>query len=554
MRSHWAHFLAVFLFLGIAGHVETASTVADKDILLDLVARCSSRSPGDSTATATTGAATTSAAATVASPSAAASDSFPALALNWTSDRDLCTEWRGIACDPTRKHVMRISLPPTGGAPVPPIVCDAAKLAGLLWEDLTYLSFLRLQSQGFHGSLPAQVLRPPNLQYVSFRENNLTGLPSSRGLNHSLTRMTSVDFSENPGVGLAGGGVPHSLVGLSLQHLSLSGNFLVGTLPGDLFAAGLVSVDLSGNSLTGTIPESLWQESLRAVDLGGGNSLSGPIAAAAGLIGDGAAYVDIRLGSNALSGTIPTTFASLSKLDVLDLSNNALTGHVPEVGNIEAAVSVDLSGNDFDCPLPSPASVYRDNASASCTCREGLYGNDVSCRFCPVGTANGVFGSAAGGWVSSCDACPEGQVAPSIGSTACADDTPSTTTSTTTTTTHPADGAVEHYNWGIFAGGVWLVVILILSAASAGQEFGAGQRPEWGAAAARAMTTTDDDSPRRWLKGQAPPPSGATVVPLQSTDLTFGKLLSVEQQRGRGEDEHQDAQGQQRQQGQQELQ
>ncbi len=290
--------------------------------------------------------------------------------------------------------------------------------------------------------------------------------------------MTALDFSGNRLAGPVAGLL--LLQGLSnLQHLSLAGNALSGTLPAALFSPALVSVDLRGNALTGRIPAALWQPAaLRDVDLGA-NQLSGTIAAAAGLLlgSAGGAFVDLRLDGNRLTGTVPASLSSLSTLEVLDLSLNALTGHLPEIGNAAGARMLGLAGNDFDCPLPQPAALYRVNASATCTCRAGLYGNEVSCRFCPVGTANGEDGTAAGGWVTECAACGPGLEARSIGSTACAvpDDAPPTTT----TTTHAADDAVEHYDWGIFAGGVWLLVILVASATAFGQEFGGGHHPQW---------------------------------------------------------------------------
>ncbi len=286
--------------------------------------------------------------------------------------------------------------------------------------------------------------------------------------------MTTLDFSGNSLAGPVSGLL--LLQGLNFQHLSLASNSLWGTLPAAIFSPAMVSVDLRGNFLTGRIPAALWQPMLRDVDLGA-NQLTGTIAAAAGLLGADAVFVDIRLDGNRLTGTVPASLSSLSNLEVLDLSLNLLTGHLPEIGNAAGALMLGLAGNDFDCPLPQPAALFRVNASASCTCRAGLYGNDASCRFCPVGTANSVDGTAAGGWVTACAACASGLVAESIGSKLCAE--PAAPPPTTTMTAHPADDAVEHYDWGVFAGGVWLLAIMVASAAAFGQEFGGGHHPHW---------------------------------------------------------------------------
>ena len=121
-------------------------SLTDAEILLDIAAACNVTSTGDR---------------------------WPA-ELNWTTasvaDNTFCRDWLGVSCDSTGRHVTHISLPAvtnaTLGTEAPAIVCNASRLAGVAWDDLTYLSVLSLRYQQFYGELAPDVLEPPNLQCV----------------------------------------------------------------------------------------------------------------------------------------------------------------------------------------------------------------------------------------------------------------------------------------------------------------------------------------------------------------------------------------------------
>ncbi|KAL8159961.1 hypothetical protein V2J09_001498 [Rumex salicifolius] len=139
---------------------------------------------------------------------------------------------------------------------------------------------------------------------------------------------------------LSGQLVPQLGLLKNLQYLELYGNNISGPIPNDLGnLTNLVSLDLYLNSLTGQIPESLGKLSKLRFLLGRGD-------------------MDSRLNNNSLTGRIPMSLTNISALQVLDLSNNHLSGAVPITGSfslftpISFANNLDLCGPVTGHPCP----------------------------------------------------------------------------------------------------------------------------------------------------------------------------------------------------------
>ncbi|GAV73370.1 LOW QUALITY PROTEIN: LRR_1 domain-containing protein/LRR_8 domain-containing protein, partial [Cephalotus follicularis] len=115
----------------------------------------------------------------------------------------------------------------------------------------------------------------------------------------------------------------------SMEQLNLSGNGFSGKIPatfGNLFK--LTTLDLSKQNLSGDL----------SFELSGFSSLSG------------LRYVN--LSSNALSGHIPATFGFLRSLVVLSLSKNHVSGFIPpELGNCSDLQVLELK-NALTGPIP----------------------------------------------------------------------------------------------------------------------------------------------------------------------------------------------------------
>ncbi|GFS46740.1 somatic embryogenesis receptor-like kinase 2 [Actinidia rufa] len=149
----------------------------------------------------------------------------------------------------------------------------------------------------------------------------------------------------------------------NLQYLELYSNNISGLIPSDLGnLTNLVSLDLYLNSFAaGSIPGTLgklsklrflWREEGRkaigysTIFYFGGWDITELV------------VLDSRLNNNSLTGPIPLSLTNISSLQVLDLSNNHLSGAVPDNGSfslftpISFANNLDLCGPVTGRPCP----------------------------------------------------------------------------------------------------------------------------------------------------------------------------------------------------------
>jgi hypothetical protein len=171
-----------------------------------------------------------------------------------------------------------------------------------------------------------------------------------------------------------------------VRGIYLSNNGLSGTLPSTFFTSArfseLQTVDLSLNQISGSIPTfsastATSQPKLAYISLSA-NNLTGTIPA----FGSGSTFlpqlISLRLASNQvlffhfvirlvcftllttfrtfqLSGTLPQQLWSMPLMTEFDVSNNALTGTIPEitVSNVPPLFALDFARNQFSGALPS---------------------------------------------------------------------------------------------------------------------------------------------------------------------------------------------------------
>lgn len=197
------------------------------------------------------------------------------------------------------------------------------------WDGLTVggppmrVTEIRLADSGLTGSLPPELGRLTELEYLAFTGNKLTGsIPRELGDLQNLVTL-------NLGGNRLSGKIPSDLGRLaSLETLYLHHNRLNGSIPSELGAlSSLSKLALDDNELTGRIPRQL------------GNLLN---------------LERLNLQNNFLGGEIPTHLSKLARLEHLRLYNNRLTGEIPaELGMLTGLSYLELDDNLLTGGVPA---------------------------------------------------------------------------------------------------------------------------------------------------------------------------------------------------------
>ncbi|KAL0426918.1 UNVERIFIED_CONTAM: putative LRR receptor-like serine/threonine-protein kinase [Sesamum latifolium] len=279
------------------------------------------------------------------------------LSTNWSGPAsDVCT-WTGATCGHRHRRVTALDISTMGlTGDLPPEI-----------GNLSFLVWLNLSTNFFHGNLPQDFTRLRRLKLVDLSFNSLSGdipswfsfLPvlqvlylrnnSFRGLIppqlSNASKIEALDLSYNA----IEGEIPRQVGDLvSLKELTIRFNRLSGSIPLSLFnISGIEQVDLIGNSLYGSLPDSICQGSLPSLEVLylGSNLLYGEIP------GNLSACSNLRflsLSVNRFTGSIPRDIGNLRQLEILYLGTNNLTGEIPEeLGNLTALRQLDMPGNQF---------------------------------------------------------------------------------------------------------------------------------------------------------------------------------------------------------------
>jgi Leucine-rich repeat (LRR) protein len=160
--------------------------------------------------------------------------------------------------------------------------------------------------------------------FLNIRDNQITGvLPSTI----EFMRAQIMDFSSNQ----LSGAIPK--LPINLTNLDLSRNNIVGSLPLDFGASRLQTLVLFDNYISGTIPSSLCKlQSLRLLDISE-NNLTGPVPDCQDNESTtnmtSLSILNLSLRNNNLSGDFPSFLQNCRKLIFLDLSYNNFFGSLP---------------------------------------------------------------------------------------------------------------------------------------------------------------------------------------------------------------------------------
>ncbi|KAK9204111.1 hypothetical protein WN943_014369 [Citrus x changshan-huyou] len=130
-----------------------------------------------------------------------------------------------------------------------------------------------------------------------------------------------------------------------LQGLYLEDNNLEGSIPHDLCHLELMELRLGSNKLTSSIPSSLWSlEYILEINVSS-NSLNDSLPSNVQKL---KVLTVLDLSRNQVSGDIPSTIGALVDLETLSLASNQFQGPIPvSVGSLISLESLDLSGNNL---------------------------------------------------------------------------------------------------------------------------------------------------------------------------------------------------------------
>ncbi|CAL1380581.1 unnamed protein product [Linum trigynum] len=273
---------------------------------------------------------------------------------SWNDSFHFCN-WPGVQCNPTQR--------------VTSLLLKRLGLAGTLSPhiaNISFLKFINLDFNSFHGQIPMQLGNLHRLQHLNASGNliqgvipvNLTRCSQLRILRlggnqlqgtipdqlGSLPELQFLEMEENN----LSGNLPDSLGNLSqLVRLAASYNNLVGRIP-DSFGRlrKMSSITMGINNLSGEIPPSLYNlSSIRSMTFTY-NQLQGSLP---DNIGNTLPNLEaFGVSGNNLVGTIPESFCNASHLEDVNMNRNNFLGRIPNcLGNSGRLLWVDMAANNL---------------------------------------------------------------------------------------------------------------------------------------------------------------------------------------------------------------
>ncbi|KAL4586156.1 hypothetical protein LXL04_010788 [Taraxacum kok-saghyz] len=229
------------------------------------------------------------------------------------------------------------------------------------FDNMQRLMTLILSSNRLTGVIPSSIAHKSlSLIRLSLNDNNLIGeIPRDLGI---LEDLCILDLGDNK----LSGNIP-KWIGEKLSSLivlRLHNNNFTGRVPRSLCKSpNLQILDVSYNNLTGNIPQCLGELNAM-VNSSGVHSMIMPFDSDENVLqvmkGVDLEYTttwdmvfNIDLSSNKLVGEIPVELTRPSMLMGLNLSNNHLSGGIPDIGNMRNLFSLDLSRNKLSGMIPT---------------------------------------------------------------------------------------------------------------------------------------------------------------------------------------------------------
>ncbi|KAL2914156.1 hypothetical protein HK105_206414 [Polyrhizophydium stewartii] len=140
-----------------------------------------------------------------------------------------------------------------------------------------------------------------------------------------------------------------AVVATVFPSLNVTGSCCNSSLPITCDGGRVTRLDLGSNALTGALPSSIGRLTKLTYLEVSSNSLSGPLPESLGSL---ASLTELSLDRNAFSGPIPESFGKLTKLIKLSMYNNRLSGNLPSsLGNLRKLDVLYLDNNTLAGPI-----------------------------------------------------------------------------------------------------------------------------------------------------------------------------------------------------------
>ena len=246
--------------------------------------------------------------------------------------------------------------------------------------SLPSLSEISITYTKIYGTIPTEIGNLKSLTKITFFYNSLSGtIPTEIGLCTNITYVLARNMQLS-------GTLPSELGRLTkATYFNVRSNYLSGTIP--LSIGNMKNVDnfnLRNNMLTGTIPTSFCNFNVVRYFYVSVNSLTGPIPECFNYT----KIIFFFMYDNRLSGTIPSFLKNANDIEQLLLQSNNFKGSLNSVfdgtNNYNRLSTIDVSNNDITGEIPDVLFSYPNlevlNIGSNCFLQSKFPISSVICQ------------------------------------------------------------------------------------------------------------------------------------------------------------------------------